>query len=54
MTVDQRNEDRDRTFERLADQYRGKPVVIPTRPLPGTRTMAAAWAWLLTSMENAR
>lgn len=57
LTTDNRIKDRGRTFRRLAEHYRGKPVAIPTRPLPpppAERTMAATWRWLLDWMEAAR
>lgn len=49
-----RIKERGRTFRRLADAYRGKPVTLPTRtlpPPPEQRDMATVWAWLLTWME---
>lgn len=53
MTVDNRIKEQGRMFKRLADEFRGKPVVIPTTPLPPPPTVrsdAATWAWLLAWM----
>jgi hypothetical protein len=40
-------------FKQFADAYRGKPVTIPTTPLPpppAERTDASTWQWLLNWM----
>ena len=50
MTVDNQIKERGRMFKRLADNYRGKPVIIPTRTLPPPplqRNPEATWEWLL-------
>ena len=57
--IDSRNriKDRGHTFRQLADAYRGRPVVIPTTPLPPLperRTMDDVWQWLLAWMETNR
>ena len=53
MTVDNRVKEQGRMFKRLADAYRGKPVNIPTAPLPPpptTRNPETTWTWLLDWM----
>lgn len=42
-----------RTFRRLADQYRGRPVRLPTAapaPPPAERSDEATWRWLMRDM----
>ena len=54
MTVDNKIKEQGRMFQRLADTYRGKPVVIPATPLPGPpaqRSDEATWQWLLEWMR---
>ena len=54
MTVDNRIKEQGRMFQRMADTYRGKPVVIPDKPLPSPptqRTDEATWQWLLEWMR---
>ena len=53
ITVDNRIKEQGRVFKRLADAYRGKAVVIPSKalpPPPQQRTMDATWRWLLDWM----
>jgi len=54
MTVDNRIKEQGRMFQRLAEQYRGKPVVIPEAglpPPPAQRTHDETWRWLLEWMK---
>ena len=54
LTTDNRIKEQGRMFKRLADAYRGKPVVIPDQPLPpppAQRTDEAAWQWMLAWMN---
>jgi len=54
MTVDNKIKEQGRVFKKLADTYRGKPVIIPSRPLPpppSQRTDEATWQWLLEWMD---
>jgi hypothetical protein len=53
MTVDNQIKERGRMFKELAAAYSGKPVVIPTQPLPPPtqRTPEATWEWLLDWMK---
>ncbi len=56
MTVDNRIKEQGRMFKRLADEFRGKAVVIPSTPLPlppNERNDAATWKWLLAWMRPA-
>lgn len=53
MTVDNQIKEQGRMFKRLADTYRGKPVIIPDQPLPPPPTQRnpeATWQWLLAWM----
>ncbi len=50
MTVDNRIKEQGRTFQRLAQAYRGKPVALPAQslpPPPAERTFNQTWKWLL-------
>jgi hypothetical protein len=50
MTVDNKVKEQGRVFKRLAEAYRGKPVVIPDLALPAPpepRTNEATWRWIL-------
>jgi hypothetical protein len=50
LTTDNRIKEQGRMFKRLADAYRGKPVVLPGQPLPpppAQRTDDATWQWML-------
>jgi hypothetical protein len=41
-------------FKRLADAYRGKPVIIPEASIPAApveRNDEATWQWLLAWMD---
>jgi endo-1,4-beta-mannosidase len=54
LTLDNQIKERGRMFKELADAYRGKPVVIPTQPLPpppAQRNQDATWEWLLDWMN---
>ncbi len=54
MTVDNRIKEQGRVFKRFAEAHRGKPVRIPTTPLPpppAERTANATWRWLLEWMK---
>jgi endo-1,4-beta-mannosidase len=53
LTNDGRVKEQGRVFQRLAETYRGKPVVFPkgSSPAPPSeRTSDATWAWLLNWM----
>jgi len=53
MTADNKIKEPGRMFKRLAETYRGKPVMIPDKPLPpppGERNPEATWKWLLAWM----
>ena len=53
LTVDNQIKEQGRMFKRLADAYRGKPVVIPSQalpPPPAQRNNEATWRWLLEWM----
>jgi endo-1,4-beta-mannosidase len=53
LTNDGRVKEQGRVFQRLAETYRGKPVVFPkgSPPAPpGERSNDATWAWLLDWM----
>jgi endo-1,4-beta-mannosidase len=53
LTNDGRVKEQGRVFQRLAEDYRGKPVVFPkgSPPAPpGERTDDATWAWLMNWM----
>ncbi len=53
MTTGNQVKEQGRMFKSLADAYRGKPVVIPGRPIPSPpaqRTEQATWRWLLDWM----
>ena len=54
LTTDNETKEQGRTFKRLADSYRGKPVIIPDQPLPPPptqRTDDTAWRWMLDWMK---
>ncbi len=54
LTNDGRVKEQGRTFQRLAEAYRGKPVVFPQgapAAPPTGRTAKATWAWLLDWMH---
>lgn len=54
FTNDGRLKDQGVVFKQLADAYRGKPVVIPSRKLarpPTTLNDNATWEWLLNYLE---
>ena len=54
MTVDNQIKEQGRMFKRLADAYRGKPVIIPDQPLPPPptqRNSEATWQWLLQWLD---
>ena len=54
MTVNNQIKEQGRQFRRLADTYRGKPVIIPDLPLPPPpeqRNQEATWRWLLEWMN---
>jgi hypothetical protein len=53
LTNDGRVKEQGKVFKQLADAYRGKPVVFPTRPLPPppvNRNQDASWRWMLDWM----
>ena len=53
MTEDNKIKEQGRMFKRLADTYRGKPVIIPNQllpPPPSQRNQEATWQWLLEWM----
>ena len=55
MTVDNKIKEQGRVFKRLAEEHRGKPVVIPDQPLlppPAERNNEATWQWLLAWMNQ--
>ncbi|MGA8043528.1 MAG: twin-arginine translocation signal domain-containing protein [Terracidiphilus sp.] len=50
LTNDGRVKEQGRTFQQLANAYRGKPVTFPRTTLPAppvTRTMEGIWQWIL-------
>jgi len=50
LTNDNRVKEQGRTFRKLAEQYRGKPVVYPVAappPPPSEQTIPATWQWML-------
>lgn len=50
VTVDNKIKEHGHMFRQLADAYRGRPVVIPNKPLPPPpteRSEATTWKWLL-------
>jgi hypothetical protein len=52
--TDHRIKPQGRAFQRLAEQYRGKDVVIPERAIaapPAARNNASTWQWLLADMQ---
>jgi endo-1,4-beta-mannosidase len=54
LTTDNQIKEQGRMFKRLADAYRGKPVIIPDQPLPpppAQRTDDTAWRWMLDWMK---
>jgi hypothetical protein len=54
ITVDNQIKESARMFKRLADAYRGRPVVIPQTALPAPpaiRTTESTWKWLLEWMD---
>jgi len=53
LTTENKIKEQGRVFKRFAEAYRGKPVVIPTSPLPpppSERTDESTWRWLLDWM----
>ena len=53
MTVENKIKEQGRMFKRLAEAYRGKPVIIPDGalpPPPAQRTNEETWRWLLEWM----
>jgi len=53
LTTDNRLKQQGQVFKQIADAYRGKPVSIPTTPLPPPpveRGEQATWRWLLDWM----
>ncbi|MFY9643611.1 MAG: hypothetical protein WAK29_00435 [Terriglobales bacterium] len=53
FTNDGRIKEQGKIFKQLADAYRGKPLVFPTRPLPPpplNRTHETSWRWMLDWM----
>ena len=53
LTNDGRVKEQGKVFKRLADAYRGKPVVFPTQPIPPPpvhRTQEISWRWMLDWM----
>ncbi len=55
LTTDNQLKEQGRVFKQFADAYRGKPVVIPTNPLPQPpveRNEQATWRWLLEWMSG--
>ncbi len=54
LTNDGRVKEQGRTFQQLANAYRGKAVSFPRTSVPvppGTRTMDGTWQWILDWME---
>ncbi len=52
ITSDNQIKEQGRTFRRIADHWRGKPVQLPATlpPPPAARTAKATWDWMLDQM----
>jgi hypothetical protein len=54
MTVDNQIKEHGKTFKRLTETYRQKPVILPNKPLPpapAQYTYDAGWKWMLDWMS---
>ena len=54
ITLDNKIKEQGKMFKKLADTYRGKPVVIPGKalpPPPAVRNLDASWKWMLDWMD---
>jgi endo-1,4-beta-mannosidase len=55
LTNDGRVKEQGRTFQKLAAQYRGKPVVYPTTPIlppPTEISVEGTWQWMLKRLRT--
>jgi endo-1,4-beta-mannosidase len=55
LTNDGRVKEQGRTFQKLAAQYRGKPVVYPTAPIlppPTEISVEGTWQWMLKRLRT--